>query len=59
MDLIFEPFLHKNFIQFKNFPYDSETFLGKETALLNLYTFWDHYKKKYAKEVRGQGVLES
>lgn len=49
MDVLFEPFLYKNFVKYKVFPYDPEGFLGKETALLNVYTFWDHYQAKYVK----------
>lgn len=58
MDCIFEPFIWKNYVQYKAFPYDPEGFLGKETAMLNLFTFWDHYQSKYTKEMKRAAILE-
>jgi hypothetical protein len=43
LDLLFDPFIFKNFIQFNSFPFNHEGFLGKETAVLNVFTFWKHY----------------
>lgn len=44
MDVLFEPYLFRNFVRQKTFPFDAEGFLGKETAILNVFTFWDHYQ---------------
>lgn len=49
MDVLFEPFIYRHFVRLKAFPYDPEGFLGKETAILNLFTFWEHYQNKYVK----------
>jgi len=43
LDTLFEPYITDNFIQYNAFPYNPEDFLGKETALLNVFTFWKHY----------------
>lgn len=43
LDVLFEPYMFPNFVQYNSFPYDPEGFLGKETALLNVFTFWKHY----------------
>ena len=43
LDSLFEPYLTENFIQYNAFPYNPDDFLGKETALLNVFTFWKHY----------------
>ena len=43
MDVIFEPYLEETFMQYERFPYDPEGFLGSETAVLNVDTFWAHY----------------
>ncbi|TNV80742.1 hypothetical protein FGO68_gene107 [Halteria grandinella] len=58
MDSLFEPFIWKNYVQYKSFPYEAEGFLGKETAMLNLFTFWDHYQSKYTKEMKRAAILE-
>lgn len=58
MDVLFEPFLFRNFLRFKAFPYDPEGFLGSETAVLNLFTFWDHYQDKYVKQLKSTTILE-
>ena len=31
------------------FPFDHREFAGWETALLNVNTFWSHYRQRYAK----------
>jgi hypothetical protein len=49
MDVLFDPFIYRNFVRLKAFPFDPEGFLGHETALLNVFTFWDHYQAKYVK----------
>lgn len=43
LDVMIEPYLYEHFIQYESFPYDAEGYLGKETALLNVFTFWKHY----------------
>jgi hypothetical protein len=43
LDVLFEPYLTENFIEYEAFPFDPNNFLGKETALLNIFTFWKHY----------------
>lgn len=58
LDVLFEPFISKNFIQYNAFPYDPENFLGKETALLNVFTFWKHYQDKYMEQMQACAVLE-
>ena len=58
MDVLFEPFLYKNFIKFEAFPYSPEGFLGNETAILNLFTFWNHYQGKYVKQLKNMAILE-
>ena len=47
LDVIFEPFLEECYLQYEKFPFDPSGFLGKETAILNVYTFWKHYQGKY------------
>jgi hypothetical protein len=42
-DLLFDPFITKSFIEYESFPFSPEGFLGKEAALLNVFTFWKHY----------------
>jgi hypothetical protein len=32
--------------------------MGKETALLNVFTFWDHYQQKYVKQLKGAAIIE-
>jgi len=58
MDVLFEPFLYRHFVRLKAFPYDPEGFLGKETAILNLFTFWEHYQNKYVKQLKEAKILE-
>jgi hypothetical protein len=45
MDLLFEPYIHRNYIQYKSFPFSPEGLMGKETAMLNVFTFWNYYLK--------------
>jgi hypothetical protein len=45
-------------VRYKAFPYDPEGFMGKETALLNVFTFWDHYQQKYVKQLKGAAIIE-
>ena len=40
------------------FPYEHTGFLGHETALLNVFTFWKHYHRKYVEELKKVPVLE-
>ena len=49
LDVLFEPYIYQNFVRNETFPYDPEGFMGKETAILNVFTFWDHYQQKYVK----------
>jgi len=58
MDVLFEPFIYRNFVQYKAFPFDPEDFLGKETAILNVFTFWEHYQTKYVKQIKQMAILE-
>lgn len=58
LDLISEPFISNNFIAYKSFPFNPEGFLGSETAILNVFTFWDHYVNKYHKKIKKLAVLE-
>ena len=32
--------------------------MGKETAMLNVFTFWDHYQNKYVKMLKNATILE-
>ena len=48
----------ENFITYEAFPYDPNNFLGKETALLNIFTFWKHYQSKYASKLAKASVVE-
>jgi len=43
LDVLFEPYMFNNFIEFESFPFEPKNFLGSETALLNVFTFWKHY----------------
>ena len=52
IDLISDPFIHKNFIEYKSFPYDEKSFMGHETAMMNVFTFWQHYVDKYLKQIK-------
>jgi len=58
LDVLFEPYLSQNFVQYSAFPYSAENFLGKETALLNVFTFWRHYKEKYLSMMENMAILE-
>ena len=58
LDLVSEPFISNNFIAYKSFPFNPEGFLGEETAMLNVFTFWDHYVGKYQKKIKKLAVLE-
>ena len=51
MDVLFDPYIHENFIKLKSFPFPHQGFLGHETAILNVFTFWNHYRSKYTKEL--------
>ena len=51
LDVLFEPFLNEYFTKYNSFPFSHEGFLGHETAVLNVFTFWKHYRNKYAKEL--------
>jgi hypothetical protein len=53
-----EPFLTENFIEHESFPYDPEPYLGKETAMLNVFTFWKHYSERYRKQLEEAKILE-
>lgn len=50
-DVLFEPFIEDHFVKLKSFPFSHEGFLGHETAVLNVFTFWQHYRSKYAQEL--------
>jgi len=58
LDVLIEPFLYENFIQYESFPYDPEGYLGNETALLNVFTFWKHYQGKYVTQLNSDTVVE-
>lgn len=58
LDVLLNPFLQENFIKLQSFPYSPEGFLGHETALLNVFTFWKHYRQKYASILSQVAVLE-
>ena len=58
LDVLIEPFLYENFIQYESFPYDPEGYLGHETALLNVFTFWKHYQGKYVTQLNSATVVE-
>jgi len=51
LDVLFEPFIQDHFVKHKSFPFTEKGFLGHETAVLNVFTFWNHYRNKYAKEL--------
>ena len=50
-------FLEENFLKIGRFPYDPRGFLGYETALLNVVTFWNHYRKKYSRLLASKVVV--
>lgn len=58
LDVLFEPFIYQNFVQYESFPFDPNNFLGNETAILNVFTFWKHYQTKYVKALSDMPVLE-
>lgn len=58
LDVLFEPYVQKSFIQYDAFPFSEEGFLGKETALLNVITFWKHYWHKYMDRLSQATILE-
>lgn len=58
LDVLMEPYIYSNFVRYQAFPYDPEGFMGKETALLNVFTFWEHYQQKYVKKLKGAAILE-
>lgn len=35
--------MYENFVQFESFPFEPENYMGHETAMLNVFTFWKHY----------------
>ena len=49
MEVLFDPFIFQHFVRHKSFPYSHEGFLGHETAILNVFTFWEHFQQKYVK----------
>jgi hypothetical protein len=52
LDVLFEPLIQNYFVTYKSFPFSHEGFLGHETALLNVFTFWNHYRNKYANQMQ-------
>ena len=56
--MLFEPYVQKSFIQYDVFPFSEEGFLGKETAMLNVITFWKHYWHKYMDQLSEATILE-
>ena len=52
-----EPYIFQNFVEYEAFPYDPKNFLGHETALLNVFTFWKHYQQKYVTKL-GEATVE-
>lgn len=59
LELLQDLFIDKYFISKKSFPFSHEGFLGHETAVLNVLTFWHHYKEKYRKEMQKKGVISA
>jgi hypothetical protein len=53
-----EPYLFETFIQYNVFPYDPSGFLGKETAILNVFTFWKHYQERYVTQLGKASIVE-
>lgn len=47
LDVLLDSYIQQSFIQYDVFPFSEEGFLGKETAYLNVITFWRHYWHKY------------
>ena len=58
LDVLIEPYIFQNFVEYEAFPYDPQNFLGHETALLNVFTFWKHYQQKYVKKLSEATVEE-
>ena len=56
--MLFEPFVQRSFIQYDVFPFSEKGFLGQETALLNVITFWKHYWHKYMDQLSQATLLE-
>ena len=59
LELLQEPFLHDNFVSKNSFPFSHEGFIGHETALLNVFTFWNHYRAKYTKEMEAKKLVSA
>ena len=59
LELLQEPFLDKYFINKESFPFAHEGFIGHETAMLNVFTFWNHYTKKYQTEMTKKGIISA
>jgi hypothetical protein len=57
LDVMTDSFINDNFIKHKAFPFSHLGFLGHETAMLNVFTYWEHYRSKYAKQM-SQVVFE-
>ena len=58
LDVLFEPYVQKSFIQYDTFPFSERGFLGSETAQLNVITFWRHYWHKYMDQISEATILE-
>lgn len=56
--MLFDPYIFQNYVQYESFPYDPEDFLGNETALLNVFTFWKHYQEKYVEQLSEASIIE-
>ena len=50
--------MQKSFIQYDVFPFSEKGYLGNETALLNVVTFWKHYWHKYMDKLGKATILE-
>ena len=50
--------MFQHFVRHKSFPFSHEGFLGHETAILNVFTFWDHFQQKYVKQLKDAAILE-
>lgn len=55
---MFDPYVQQSFIQYDVFPFSEKGFLGNETALLNVITFWKHYWHKYMDQLSKATILE-
>lgn len=58
LDVLIEPYMYEHFIQYDSFPFDIEGYMGNETALLNVFTFWKHYQGRYLKELADATIIE-